>query len=82
MSKDSSEHPSSRSSSWLTHQGIPGVAELAGHITEANNSGVLFFLAVEMELLVQQYIKKNGLPPTPVDLEMMLAEAAKAMIGE
>lgn len=82
MSSDSSEHASNRNKSWLTHQGIPGVEELAGQITTANNNGVLFFLAVELELLVQQYFKKNGLPPTPVDLEMMLAEAAKAMVGE
>lgn len=82
MNNDNPEYSSGQSRSWLTHQGIPGVQELAGQIAAANDNGVLFFLAVELELLVQQYIKKNGLPPTPIDLEMMLAEAAKTMVGE
>lgn len=66
----------------LQDEGIPGVRSLADSITEAHESGVLFFLAVEVELLLEQYFNKNGLPPTAVDLEIILAEAAKAMIGE
>jgi hypothetical protein len=66
----------------LNSEGIPGVRGLAQHVAEAQESGVLFFLAVEIDLLLKQYLKKNGLPPTPVDLESIIAEAAKSMAGE
>lgn len=82
MSEESVDTYRRRSKKLLQEDGIPGVRPLADCITEAHESGVLFFLAVEVELLLEHYFKKNGLPPTPVDLEIMLAEAAKAMIGE
>jgi hypothetical protein len=61
---------------------IPGVQPLVCNITEAAESGALFFLAVELELLLEEYFQKNGLPPTPVDLEIMIAQAARTMAGE
>lgn len=82
MSEESLDTYRRRSNRLLPDKEIPGVHPLARSITEAHESGVLFFLAVEVELLLEQYFKKNGLPPTPVDLEIILAEAAKAMIGE
>ena len=82
MTKDSPDNYL-RPSNQLWHgEGIPGVQLLGHNIIEAYEDGVLFFLAVEVELLLKDYLKKNGLPPTPIDLEIMIAEAAKAMLGE
>lgn len=61
---------------------IPGIQALSDNILEASDSGILFFLAVEVDLLLRAYLKQNGLSPTPVELEMMIAQAAKAMTGE
>ncbi|MCL4298384.1 MAG: hypothetical protein KJ077_21785 [Anaerolineae bacterium] len=82
MTKDSPDSYSGPSNKLLYGEGIPGVETLGHTLIEAHEEGVLFFLAVEIELLLKDYLKKNGLPPTPIDLEIMIAEAAKAMLGE
>jgi hypothetical protein len=82
LNKDSTDSYLRHSSQLLHGEGIPGVPALGHSITEAYEGGVLFFLAVEIELLLKDYLKKNGLPPTPIDLEIIIAEAAKAMLGE
>jgi hypothetical protein len=82
LSKDSTDSYLRPSNQILPSEGIPGVQDLGQTIIEAYQDGVLFFLAVEIELLLKDYLKKNGLPPTPIDLEIMIAEAAKALLGE
>lgn len=82
MTKDSPDSYPSPTNKLLYGDGIPGVEALGHTLIEAHVDGVLFFLAVEIELLLKDYLKKNGLPPTPIDLEIMIAEAAKAMLGE
>lgn len=72
-----------RRNRWLSpNTDIPGVQPLAHTIADASASGVLFFLAVELELLLERHFTHNRLPPTAIDLEIMLAEAAKALLGE
>lgn len=82
MTKDNIDNYLRYSNKLVYGEGIPGVQALGHSLTEAHDGGVLFFLAVEIELLLKDYLKKNGLPPTPIDLEIMIAEAAKAMLGE
>jgi hypothetical protein len=82
MKEEKTEETSTFYHQLAISEGIPGVQALARNITQASEKGVLFFLAVELELLLEDHYKKNGLPPTPVDLEIMIAQAAKAMVGE
>jgi hypothetical protein len=82
MEKGTTETFPASSNNIVMDSRIPGVQAFARNIAEASEHGVLFFLAVELELLLRDYLKQNGLPPTPVDLEMMIAQAAKGMVGE
>lgn len=61
---------------------LPTIQPLARAIADASTNGVLFFLAVELELRLKHYFTQNKLPPTAVDLEIMLADASKALLGE
>jgi hypothetical protein len=82
MEQETTETSPASRNDIVMSRGIPGVHAFAHNIVEASEHGLLFFLAVELELLLDDYLKQNGLPPTPVDLEMMIAQAAKGMIGE
>jgi hypothetical protein len=82
MKEETTETSPASRNDIVTGSRIPGVQAFARIIAEASDHGVLFFLAVELELLLDDYLKQNRLPPTPVDLEMMIAQAAKGMIGE
>lgn len=61
---------------------IPGLQALADNVANASESGTLFFLAVELDLLLRDYLTKNELAPTAIDLEMMITQAAKALMSE
>jgi hypothetical protein len=58
---------------------IPGVFEFTLSLTEAQEKGMLFFLAVEIELLVESYLEQNVTLPTSVEWESLLIEAVKTL---
>lgn len=43
---------------------------------------MLFFLAIEFELLLDSYLEQNVMLPTSVELEILLAEAVQALKGD
>ena len=60
---------------------IVAVQALARHITDAYENSALFFLAVHLKSLLEEYQKVNG-PPTSVEMEQLIAIAAQVMMGE
>ena len=60
---------------------IAVVQALARHITDAYENSALFFLAVHLKSLLEEYQKVNG-PPTSVEMEQLIAVAAQVMMGE
>ncbi len=60
---------------------IVAVQALARHITDAYEKSALFFLAVHLKSLLEEHQKVNG-PPTSIEMEELIAVAAKVMMGE
>jgi hypothetical protein len=54
---------------------------LARTIQAAHESGILFFLAAHLRPLLEDFREKNG-PSTTIELEKLIAWAAKAMMDE
>jgi hypothetical protein len=70
---DGGQKPSASSSTLLQ--------TLAHNIAEADESGELFFLATQLRLRLVENQKVNE-PITIVELKRLIAEAARAMVGE
>lgn len=58
---------------------IPGVLEFIAGLAEAQKKGMLFFLAVELELLLDNYLEQNVMLPTSIEWELLLVKAFQAM---
>ena len=53
---------------------------LATNIEAAKRSGILFLFAMHLKSLLKAHEKVNG-PPTSVEMEMIIAKTAQAMLG-
>jgi hypothetical protein len=68
----------------MSHEQVSKIAvvhTLACHIAGAYENSALFFLAVHLKSLLEEHHKVNG-PPTSVEMEEIIARAAKVMLGE
>lgn len=58
--------------------GSADIQELICSIKIAHEKGALFFLAVQLAPLLEEYYEQNG-SPTAVELETLLAQATRIM---
>jgi hypothetical protein len=61
--------------------GCADVQTLIRNINIAHEKGALFFLAVQLAPLLEEYLKKNG-PPSALELETLIALTTKAMVNQ
>ncbi len=70
--------PTTRSLVRPNVNGCADIQELIHAVKIAHERGALFFLAVQLEKLLEEHREKNG-PPTAVELETLLAQAVRVM---
>jgi hypothetical protein len=81
MSEEGGDYYAS-SSGILPHSSkITPLQSLARTIQAAHESGTLFFSAAHLRPLLEDFREKNG-PSSTIELEELIAWAAKAMVGE